>query len=127
MLPCEQSQRNLNSDFRFSTSMSSLFPKAILSFLSHIIGTDEERGIKMWRKIATAGSGVIHSEADVYSIAFLQKYFDQWAISKYLPFCPPFKLNRRDEVEHAKEEQTEPPPSFTGFDNVAMEDEKTSL
>ena len=93
--------------------------------LLYFSGTDEERGIKMWRVIAKGSTRSFHSEEDVYTIRCLQKYFDQWTIAKYLPFCPTFRLNVRDSNDDTN--LKEPGPPVGGFVNVALEDEKTEL
>ena len=56
-----------------------------------LIGTDEERGIRKWRKLDESESS--QSEAmKSYELPLIQKYIDNWKISKYLPFCPTFSL-----------------------------------
>ena len=95
-----------------------------VSFIN-ITGTDKERGLELWTKQFTASSRVQGTESDVYSLLFLQKYFDKWPISKYLPFCPPFKLNRAHKDTKGQEGGKKPPEG--GFVNVAMEEEGTHL
>ena len=93
--------------------------------LIKITGTDKERGIELWTEQFAASSRAQGTESDVYSLLFLQKYFDKWPISKYLPFCPPFKLNRAHKDTKGQEGEKKPPVG--GFVNVAMEEEGTHL
>ena len=79
----------------------------------------------MWRVIAKGSTRSFHSEEDVYTIRCLQKYFDQWTIAKYLPFCPTFRLNARKLNDDTNRIEAGPP--VDGFVNVALEDEKTEL
>ena len=73
-------------------------------FLYLTTGTDEERGIVIWRKVADHpdnekyGSGLnnIDLTLDTYNPPFITKYLRKWKYAKYIPFFP----------------------TFTGFDNL---------
>ena len=57
-----------------------------------IAGTEEERGIKKWRKLNVNVSSA-HSDAiKTYDLPFIQKYLDKYRFSEYLPFCPTFSM-----------------------------------
>ena len=63
----------------------------IWSILHLSSGTDEERGIRKWRKLDDSASS--QSEAmKSYELPLIQKYLDKWKICRYLPFCPTFSL-----------------------------------
>ena len=46
----------------------------------------------------------------MYSLQFIQKYFDKIAVFKYVPFCPSFQLdgNKNDTMNDFKTEEMPP-------------------
>ena len=62
--------------------------------LSHIIkfilGTEEERGIKQWRKLVDNAKEA--SEAlKVYDLPWCMPCINRWTWTKYFPLCPTFE------------------------------------
>ena len=59
-------------------------------FLFYFSGTDEERGIKKWRKLDASASTSQSEALKIYELPLIQKYLNRWKICEYLPFCPTF-------------------------------------
>ena len=61
-------------------------------------GTDEERGILLWREIPGSSdddinnpdSNSLNLSMKTYDIPFVTKYLRRWKYSKYVPFLPTF-------------------------------------
>ena len=58
-------------------------------------GTEEERGIRKWRNLDVESSPDSANSTDVYSIHFIQKYFDKVSAFRFVPFCPSFAMNQK--------------------------------
>ena len=60
--------------------------------LFYFSGTDEERGIKKWRKLDASASTSQSEALKIYELPLIQKYLNRWKICEYLPFCPTFSF-----------------------------------
>ena len=63
-----------------------------------ITGTDEERGIVVWRQVPDQteekgpddGYSNMNLTLKTYDLPFISKYIQRWKYSKYIPFFPTF-------------------------------------
>ena len=79
-----------------------------------VTGTDEERGIHIWRNLEMSKS-MTDSSSSVYDLPF-QKYIDKVKLFRYIPFCPAFLGSRKARhVESDMEKQN------NGVDNPGID------
>lgn len=73
---------------------TSMFVGGFVGFVldNTIPGTDEERGIRKWRKLDESVSSMHSETMKSYELPLIQKYLDKWKICEYLPFCPTFSF-----------------------------------
>ncbi|KAL4225860.1 hypothetical protein ACF0H5_013849 [Mactra antiquata] len=114
---------------------TSMFVGGAIGFVldNTIPGTDEERGIKSWRKLSE-GDGEDSSESSrmkLYDLPCIQTCLDQVKCFRYIPCCPAFmRKERREQTIDNKnkylddsvetEKQYENDEKFGGIDNHAV-------
>ncbi|XP_053374414.1 solute carrier family 23 member 2-like isoform X2 [Mercenaria mercenaria] len=108
---------------------TSMFVGGALGFIldNTIPGTDEERGIKKWRKLTledeeSTGGSRMH----IYDLPLIQNYLDNVQIFKYIPFCPAFMRkshNTRQAPYDGNEKRTDGNEKH-GVENPAVEVEE---
>ena len=100
-----------------------------LAQFSVMLGTDEERGIKKWRKLDITGSSMNSESMKTYDLPLIQKYLNKGRLWSYLPFCPSFSMKCRgskgEEKSHSREEENSVQDGY--LTNVWSEAEKTHL
>ena len=58
-----------------------------------LAGTDEERGVKKWRKRYTTHDGISSAEDTTYDLPFIMGCLRRQKWTAYVPFLPTFKYN----------------------------------
>ena len=104
---------------------------ALAQLFSVMLGTDEERGIKKWRKLDITGLSMNSEAMKTYDLPLIQKYLNKGNFWSYLPFCPSFSMKCRcrvlkgEEKSHSREEENSVQDGY--LTNVRSEAEKTHL
>lgn len=105
---------------------TSMFVGGAIGFIldNTIPGTDEERGIRKWRKLtAEDDNSTSHSRMYIYDIPFIQKYLNRLEIVKYIPFCPGFmrKFHGTTHAHQSDSEKRTTANEMYGVENTAVE------
>ena len=99
-----------------------------LKFIHVLAGTSEERGLRKWRDLDVNTSCTQDAKTDVYSLHFIQKYFDKVTVFKYIPFCPSFSLQQNNSSNQKVDSGTDPlDMSKKGVEKAAVVSESTAL
>ena len=85
-----------------------------------LLGTDDERGIALWKKQRQSESEKSKDEKNTscYDFPFGNRFIKKWNWTKYIPICPTYtgELNCRSDGDRTNEEPST--YSVTGGDTV---------
>lgn len=85
-----------------------------------IPGTDEERGIRKWRKLTQDSDGPTGgSRMHIYDIPLIQNCLNKVTLFRYIPFCPSF-LKKATHAQ-SKYEKGGVPVAMYGVENPAVD------
>ena len=86
----------------------------------YVSGTDEERGIKKWRKLTEDSDGPSSdSRMHIYDLPLIQNCLNKVKCFRYIPFCPSFL--RKTTHAHSEDEKNGAPVGMYGIENPAVE------
>ena len=91
-------------------------------------GTDEERGIKKWRKLDETGSSAQNEAMKSYELPLIQKFLDKLKICEYMPFCPRFSFKCNLSCCSSNSENVAKEEKISGhFENLSVNQDKSYM
>lgn len=109
---------------------TSMFVGGFIGFVldNTIPGTDEERGIKKWRKLDETGSSAQNEAMKSYELPLIQKFLDKLKICEYMPFCPRFSFKCNLSCCSSNSENVAKEEKISGhFENHSVNQDKSYM